>query len=172
MLTPVPWFAGQPGRLAWELNAMTDAAPDLVWKEEFGGWEGTAPLWPFDRERPPELADFVGEHRLALLLVPVQSHPAVVPKVWPLFPKPTIEQCTHHRWHTLGDGSLCMMQEYYTWSGAEPCAALIPTAAGWFLEYQLMTSGAIDSMTLSGIEASDELDHLFTGEHHVQAFGD
>ena len=146
---------------------MRRVAPDLVWDSSRLHWRGTAPLWPFERPSPDQLEDFAGSDRLELVIAPAAAHPAVPPHIWPLNPRTKLEHCTDAAWHTLGDGSLCVVREYYTWTGAESCAALVPTAAGWFLEYLLMTAGVIDAMTMSGIETSSELDELFIPENRV-----
>ena len=144
---------------------MQALAPDLRWDEDERLWRGHAPTWPFERHAPPRLDEFLDGERLEIEIQPAAAHPAVPPRIWPISPQPTLDQCTDTAWHTLGDGSLCIVRESYSWTGAESCAALIPTAVGWFLEYILMTEGAIDSMTVHGIEASDELDDRFTPEN-------
>ena len=161
------WEEVLPRRFAWELSKMSVIAPDLHWDQERRIWRGQAPIWPFERPAPRHLDEFLNEDRLEVIIEPEAAHPAVPPRVWPLSPQPTHEQCTDTAWHTLGDGSLCLIREAYTWTGAEPCAALVPTAAGWFLEYLLMSAGVIDTMTERGIEASDELDDLFVPDNRV-----
>lgn len=155
------WDQVLPGRFAWELDEMASIAPDMRWDSGLSGWTGMVPVWPFDRARPPGLNDFLDGDRFELQILPSPAHPAVHPTLWPLSPRTQVEHCTDTAWHTNGDGSLCVVREHYTWTGAEPCAALIPTAAGWFLEFLLMTGQVIDAMTVHGIEASPDLDNLF-----------
>lgn len=158
---PISWVQAMPRRWEWEIAAMCEVAPDLSWSDDRLSWQGLAPLWPFQRPQPAGLSDFLDGLGFELAIVPREVHPAVAPRVWPIDPVPELDQCTLHRWHVNGDGTICQMQDNYTWSGAEPCAALIPKATGWFLEFVLMTAGLIETMTVNGIETSDELDHLF-----------
>ena len=48
------WWQDEPQRLAREQAAMAATAPDLAWLpgEPSGGWQGTVPLWPFNRPEP------------------------------------------------------------------------------------------------------------------------
>lgn len=147
---------------------MERIAPELVWDSDCEVWQGLAPVWPFDRDAPPRLDAFLGGDRFEVVIEPRPAHPAVPPRIWPVDPTPIPEQWTDTAWHTLGDGSLCVVREYYTWTGAESCAALVPTAAGWFLEFLLMTAGVIDAMTVCGIETSTELDDLFVPESRAE----
>ena len=147
---------------------MERVAPELVWDSDCEVWQGLAPVWPFDRDAPAQLDAFLDGDRLKVVIEPRPAHPAVPPRIWPIEPAPTPLQCTDAAWHTLGNGSLCVVREYYTWTGAEPCAAVVPTAAGWFLEFLLMMAGAIDAMTVHGIETATELDHLFVPENRAQ----
>ena len=162
------WEDVLPNRLAWELSEMKQMAPELRWCTHQRAWYGLVPTWPFDREPPEQLDEFLAGDRLEAIIKPSAAHPAVPPKILPLKPQPTHEQCTYTIWHTLGDGSICVVREYYNWTGAESCAALIPTAAGWFLEYLLMTAGIIDNMTAYGIESSGELDDLLIPASRVK----
>ena len=155
------WEEVLPGRLAWELEQMEAIAPDLTWDPVRSVWSGLTPVWPFDRPQPSGLDDFLDGDRFSLEVAPSPAHPAVPPSLWPIGPQTKVEHCTDTAWHTNGDGSLCVVREHYTWTGAEACAALIPTAAGWFLEFLLMTGRVIDAMTVHGIETSPELDDLF-----------
>lgn len=163
------WDEVLPNRLAWELAEMERVAPELVWNEEIKAWSGLAPVWPFDRPRPLELDSFLDGDRFELIIAPSPAHPAVPPTIWPIEPRTEVVHCTDTAWHTNGDGSLCVVREYYTWTGAEACAALVPTAAGWFLEFLLMTSGVVDAMTVHGIETSAELDDLLISSNRRSA---
>lgn len=163
------WTEALPGRLRWELSEMKRVAPELLWDEGSASWNGLLPTWPFEREAPESLAGFLNGNRFRVEIQPLPAHPAVPPRIWPIEPNPGPWHWTDAAWHTLGDGSLCVVQEHYTWTGGEPCAALIPTAAGWFLEYLLMEGGVIEAMTVHGIETSCELDHLFIADNRVES---
>lgn len=156
----VPWWEALPDRLVFELAAMAEVAPDLEWSPREGLWRGRLPVWPFTRARPENLESFTAGRRLLVEVQPVQAHPAVAPKFWPLDPEPELAERTQQRWHVNGDGSLCLFQRSVDWAGDEPCAALIPKASGWFLEYLLMKAGSIEAMTINGIVADDGLDGL------------
>jgi hypothetical protein len=58
----------------------------------------------------------------------------------------------------MGDGSLCLLQTADLWTGRETAADLVIKASGWFVEYLLMEAGAIERMTLSGLNADISLD--------------
>jgi hypothetical protein len=156
------WFDAEPARLAAEQAAMAAVAPELAWSDATpgGGWEGLAPVWPFPRPRPGGLDGFLAGRRLRLRVACSQAHPMAAPTLWPLDPEPEIAQRTVHDWHVNGDGSLCLLQTAAAWTGVELAAELVVKAAGWFLEFQLMTRGAIRAMTPGGIASNDELDHL------------
>lgn len=158
------WVEDLPGRLARELAEMRQVAPDLMWSAAAGEWAGLAPIWPFERPSPPNLHEFLAGDRFELVIRPSPAHPAVPPAIWPMDPRTELVHCTDTAWHTNGDGSLCVVREHYTWTGSECCAALVPRAAGWFLEFLLMSAGMIEDMTVQGIETSTELDHLFVPE--------
>jgi hypothetical protein len=162
----VRWFEAEPARLAAELAAMAAVAPELIWSNAApgGAWEGLAPVWPFSRPRPPGLDAFLAGRRLRLGVACSQAHPMATPKLWPLDPEPGIAQRTVQDWHVNGDGSLCLLQTASAWTGAELAAELVVKAAGWFVEFLLMQTGAIKAMTADGIANSDELDHLLHPE--------
>ncbi len=160
-LDPIAWWDADPARFAWELDNMDAAAPDLVWDHQLGGWIGHAPIWPFPRPASPGLETFTAGKRLHLALVPTSAHPATPPKAWPLDPEPTIDQCTRHRWHVNGDGSLCLFQRAVDWTGEEPCAEIAVKASGWFLEYLLVERGCVEAMTENGIVIDQVRDPVF-----------
>ena len=162
-LIPISWWEADPSRFEWEIACMEAAAPDLVWDYQFGGWMGHAPVWPFARPVPSDLETFTAGKSLHLALVPTSVHPATAPKAWPLDPAPTIDQCTRHRWHVNGDGSLCLFQRAVDWTGEEACSEVAVKAAGWFLEYLLVERGCVEAMTESGIGTDEARDLLFTG---------
>ncbi len=161
-LAPVRWFEAEPERLEAELAAMTAVAPELTWTEdgEGGGWEGLAPVWPFDRIRPPGLDGFLDGRRFRLRVVCSPAHPMVAPRVQPLDPEPSLAYRTVHDWHVAGDGSLCLLQSAAAWTGSELAAELVVKAAGWFLEYLLMERGVVTTMSLGGIATTGQFDHL------------
>lgn len=151
----------EPERLQWELSRMEAIAPNLVWEPGPGAWTGFAPLWPFDREEPRDLEAFTAGRRFRLKVMPTSAHPATAPVLLPLDPEPTLDQCTLHRWHVNGNGSLCLLQNASDWTGEEPCSELVVKAAGWFIEYLLVERGCVEAMTEQGIVSSDALDSLF-----------
>lgn len=163
------WHEAHPDRLARELEAMS-AYPNLVWDknltrlghDDSGGWAGLLPTWPFKRPGPPELEEFLAGATLEAVILCLQAHPAVKPRVYPTDPEPDLRVRTMNAWHVAGDGSLCLSQRAYDWDGSETAAELVPKAAGWFLEYLLLDRGHVDAMTEVGIVADDQLDHLFT----------
>lgn len=160
-IKPVTWWDALPNRLEWELETMAAAAPGLTWDGHAGVWEGVVPLWPFERPAPHGLGDFVGSRRLSVAVVPLEAHPAVPPRFLPLDPAPGFHERTQHRWHVNGDGTICMFQQAVEWTGQEPCAALVPKASGWFLEFLLMKAGLIDAMSEAGIADDPTYDALF-----------
>lgn len=172
------WFDVHPDRLTRELDAMS-AYPTLEWDasrtgsaDDHGGcWSGLVPEWPFERPRPPDLDAFLAGAHLEAVIVCLQAHPAVKPRVYPIGPQPDPRVRTWNRWHVAGDGSLCLSQRAYDWDGSETAASLVPKAAGWFLEYLLLERGHVESMTEVGIVVDDSLDHLFTSAH-ADAAGD
>jgi hypothetical protein len=165
----VRWFEAHPDRLARELDAMS-AYPALVWNENLtrvghqdgGGWTGRLPSWPFQRPRPPELDAFLAGATLEAVILCLQAHPAVKPRIYPTDPEPDLGVRTMNAWHVAGDGSLCLSQRAYDWDGSETAAELVPKAAGWFLEYLLLDRGHVETMTEVGLVGDDALDHLFT----------
>jgi hypothetical protein len=161
-LSRLRWFDAEPTRLATEQAVMAAVAPELGWSDATpgGGWEGLAPVWPFPRPRPGGLDGFLAGRRLRLRVACSQAHPMAAPKLWPLDPEPEIAQRTVHDWHVNGDGSLCLLQTAAAWTGVELSAELVVKAAGWFLEFHLMTRGVIRAMTTGGIASNEELDHL------------
>lgn len=158
-LERVSWFVDEPVVLERELAAMPSVAPELAWVD--GHWEGVLPLWPFQRAEPPALLDFVGDRRFRVEVHYYESFPMVAPRFMPVEPQPEIAVWTMHRWHVMGDGSLCLFQNFTDWHPSNTAADLVPKAAGWFLEYLLIVDNAVEQMTVEGIARSDELDHLF-----------
>jgi hypothetical protein len=154
------WMDDEPLRLERELKAMPAAAPRLDWTGEH--WAGELPVWPFDRPESPGLHDYLGGRRFFVEVRYYESFPMVAPLIIPMDPVPPMGVWTMSRWHVAGDGSLCLFQNFTDWDPFCTAADLVPKAAGWFLEYLLMSDGAVDEMTTAGIVADDSLDHLFT----------
>lgn len=160
----ISWTVAEPGALAREQYAVSEVAPDLDWWENDGacGWSGQAPVWPLERNQPLGLGRYLGGRRLTIDVVYSAAHPMAPPKIWPVDPEPEFLARTQHRWHVNGDGSLCLLQAADDWDGQGTAADLVVKAAGWFLEYLLLSDGVIDAMTESGIVSDASLDRHFT----------
>jgi hypothetical protein len=161
---PRSWWEDEPHRLEFEIAEMAEVAEDLRWldpkEEPSGGWEGTIPLWPFDRPPPPDLMRLVSDQPLVARIVCGHSFPMVEPSVYPLnadLPNIAFGWTT---WHVAPDGALCMLQESAAWDPRCAVAELIPKVSGWYLEYQLLRRGLIEAMTESGIVSDSSLDKL------------
>jgi hypothetical protein len=142
---------------------MARTAPDLVWSAQgSGSWTGPVPAWPFDRAAPAGLHTFLADRRLRAQLTYGHAFPVIPPAVWPLDPEPSIEHRTDHAWHVNGDGSLCLLRTAAAWTGRDPAAELIVKAAGWFIEYVLMSAGLITQMTSTGLSSDLSLDEVIT----------
>lgn len=152
------WLEDDPARLDRELAAIPEVATNLRWDGQ--RWAGHAPLWPFGRPLPEGLLLFVGDRRLQLEISYLESFPMLAPRFVPVDPEPDISVRTLHDWHVNGDGSICLFQDFTSWDPLVTAAELVPKAAGWFLEYLLLSSGRIEAMTVSGIVNDDRLDHL------------
>lgn len=157
------WLVAEPRRLAAEREAMLAVAPELVWDEvcPSGGWWGFAPVWPFQRPVPVTLDAFLAGRRLSLRVDYPQAFPMAEPVLRPLDPEPPFVARTDHRWHVNGNGSLCLLQRAADWTGEEHAAELVRKAAGWFLEFLLMQTGTVESMTESGLADDHSRDALF-----------
>lgn len=160
-LEAVTWLDAEPRRLLQEREAMSAVAPDLNWIEEAGGgWEGFAPVWPFERASPKGLGRLLAGRLFRIRVDYSHAFPMVEPTVWPLDPSPDPRYRTQAVWHVNPDGSLCLLQAASDWTGHETAADMVVKAAGWFLEYRLMEAGLIERMTETGIVNDDSLDHL------------
>ena len=164
--SPRSWWVDETHRLQREISAMRKVAPDLRWltaeEEPSGGWEGPVPLWPFDRPAPTGLSALVGDRPLQVRIRCGHAFPMVEPAAYPLnvdLPNIAFGWTT---WHVLPDGALCLLQESVAWDPRVAAAELIPKISGWFLEYQLLSSGLVQAMTVTGIVADDSRDHLLT----------
>ena len=158
-LQRLTWVEDNPSRMARELEAMPAAAPQLTWTGEH--WAGELPVWPFERPEPPALSDYLAGRRFAVEVRYYESFPMTAPRFIPIDPVPPIGVWTMNRWHVTGDGSLCLFQNFTDWDPFCTAADLVPKAAGWFLEYLLMSDGVVEEMTPVGIAADDSRDHLF-----------
>jgi hypothetical protein len=158
------WQEAEPTRVATERTAMAESAPEMRWTDDgAGGWEGTAPAWPFERDQPAGLERLLKGRRLRLRVAYSEAFPAIEPALRPLDPEPPIQRRTDHAWHINGDGTLCLLRTADLWTGRETAADLVVKAAGWFIEYLLMEAGAIRMMTENGINSDTSLDATITG---------
>jgi hypothetical protein len=158
---PVTWWQCEPRRLARDQMEVTDRFPGLEWRPEgAGGWFGRLRRWPFARGEPPGLVETIGEEGLQIGLVYGHAYPMVAPAIFPIDPEPPLSARTDQRWHVMGDGSLCLLQDDAAWTGRESIVELLLKAAGWRVEFELMRRGVIETMTINGIVADPKLDHL------------
>jgi hypothetical protein len=156
------WLEAEPERAQRESDEMTRVAPDMAWLDDdpAGGWEGLAPIWPFERSKPAGLDNLLEGQRLRLRVFYSQGFPMVQPLLVPLDPDPPRDRRILHSWHLNGDGSLCLLQTAYAWDGRETAADLVVKASGWFIEYLLREREAIEAMTENGISADTSLDRV------------
>jgi hypothetical protein len=159
----IGWLDAEPAAAARERERMAEVAPELRWLEgPSGGWEGNLPVWPFKRDRPEGLDDFVEGRALEVRIEYPQSYPMAEPLFVPCDPKPPLAVRSWSTWHVLPNGGLCLLQDAAAWDGTYTAADLVPKASGWFLEYLLVEKGVIEKMTLNGIASDDSLDGHFT----------
>lgn len=162
----ISWWEAHPARLDAEREAMATVAPDLVWSDEVaegmpgGGWSGVCPLWPFDRPKPAGVDAYVDGRSFSIEVRCSPAHPVAVPAIHPIDPAPDLAVRTRQAWHVMGDGSLCLVQHTLDWTGRDHACELVRKAAGWFLEYLLLTDGRIDTMTVAGIVDDGSHDDL------------
>lgn len=162
----VPWFDQDPARLQRDKDDIGAFAPSLNFIEpdaelEEGGWKGTLPLWPFDREAPKGV-DVLIPQGLEVVIEYTSAYPMVAPNVHPVNPVPELSERSQSDWHVLPHGPLCLFQSAGQWRPEASLAEVLLKAAGWHLEYYLMKQEVIPRMTVSGIVSSPELDHLLT----------
>jgi hypothetical protein len=157
------WRVDEPALLRKEQMAMTAVAPELAWSDQgAGSWQGPVPRWPFERNPPPGLDTLLSGRRLHVHVAYGHAFPMTAPVVWPIDPEPSIEQRTDHAWHVNGDGSLCLLESASAWTGREAAAELVVKAAGWFIEYLLISAGLITQMTSVGLAADLSMDAVIT----------
>lgn len=124
--------------------------PDLAWSDAGAGqWSGVLPVWPFERANPG--GALMAETGLDFTLDYPEAYPMVPPQVWPKNPEPALGERTMHKWHTNGDGSLCLLQNASLWSGRETVVGLLMKAAGWRVEYALVKADLASEMSSNGI---------------------
>lgn len=157
-LDRIRWFEDEPARLEREIDAMKPVAPDLAWNGTY--WSGELPLWPMERPEPLGLRDYVGSRRFEVEVHYFESFPMVAPRFVPVDPTPPLMARTMNKWHVLGDGGLCLFQNFTDWDPHWTAADVVPKAAGWFLEYLLMEDGHIETMSDTGLASNAELDGL------------
>jgi hypothetical protein len=163
--TALSWWQEDRSRLDSELAAMHAVAPDLFWRyTDSGEWIGHAPLWPFRRRRPPELAAFVGHRPFAVTITCGHAYPMVEPQVWPEQVSLPAIALGWTAWHLLPSGALCLLQDTTSWDPASHAADLIEKISGWYIEYHLMRRDYITRMTESGIAEDDTLDGFLRAE--------
>jgi hypothetical protein len=157
----VTWWECEPRRLARDLREVGELFPELMWTSEgAGGWDGRLPRWPFQRPEPDGLHELVGEKGLLVAVRYRHAYPVVEPAVFPLDPVPRLQEYLHTRFHVKGDGSLCLLQDFSTWTGRQSVTDLLVKAAGWRIEYALLRAGVVESMTVNGIVNDDCRDLL------------
>lgn len=157
----ISWWQEDPARLNSERAALYAVAPDMVWRQEGSGlWTGRVPLWPIPRRQPSGVAALVRGRTFEVTIESRHAHPMVVPFVWPENITPPVIALGWTEWHLLPNGSLCLLQKNSSWDPSWLAAELIPKISGWYIEYHLMRSGYIDSMTDRGIADDDSLDAL------------
>ncbi|MEU4740675.1 hypothetical protein AB0G02_09420 [Actinosynnema sp. NPDC023658] len=158
---PVSWWECEPRRLARDQREVAELFPELTWCGEGAGrWEGRLPRWPFHRPEPTGLAELVGQDGMPIRVQYGHAYPMVPPAIFPLDPEPELIEYRQTRFHVMGDGSLCLLQDYSTWTGRQSVTELLLKAAGWRVEYALLKSGVVESMTINGIVNDASRDHL------------
>ncbi|WP_280182158.1 hypothetical protein [Nocardia farcinica] len=168
---PIPWFDAEPGRLIRDRAEVAAFAPALVYVEPdhdtaqilpHGGWIGELPRWPFERPAPEGIDGLLGTVPFTVGVAYLAAYPMVPPVIYPLEPKPTLQQRTQSAWHVAPDGSLCLLRSIGAWHPEASITELLAKAAGWRVEYALMCAEVIEEMTVSGIVSDPRLDDLVT----------
>lgn len=160
-IAPINWWDAEPARFAREWDEVTARFPELTWTPDgAGGWVGRLPMWPLERPEPPGLSRLLGGAGLEVVIAYRQAYPMVPPRIYPVVPWPEPVECTQHRWHVNGDGSLCQFQTDTAWDPRDSICDLILKAAAWRVEYALMKAGVLEQMTLHGIVSDPALDDV------------
>src|SRR5690242_18992110 len=108
---PTTWWQCEPRRFARDRDEVGKHFPTLRWSDAGAGrWTGRLPRWPFDRAEPRGVAALVGDEGLLVDVRYGHAYPMTPPAIYPLEPEPCFIERTEHRWHVMGDGSLCLMQ--------------------------------------------------------------
>lgn len=156
-----PWWEQDPARLRRDLDDLRAAGFDLTWTPDGSGLlTGRLPLWPLDRPAPAGLEKLLDGRGLAVGVAFGHAYPMVCPAVTPLDPAPSYDRWTMHKWHVMGDGSLCLLQSAQAWDPLTPLSDVLRKSAAWRVEYVLLEAGVIDTMSSSGIVTDDSYDHL------------
>jgi hypothetical protein len=113
-----------------------------------------------ERAEPNGLAQLIGEWGMPLEVVYGHAYPMVPPSIFPLDPVPKVAEWTIHRWHVMGDGSLCLLQDDVMWDPRQSVIDLLLKAAGWRVEYALVKAGLVDGMSMNGIVTDASRDDL------------
>jgi hypothetical protein len=159
----INWWDAEPARFARDWDEVAVRFPGLTWTPTgAGGWVGWLPMWPLERPEPPGLSRLLIGAGLEVVVAYRQAYPMVPPRIYPVDPRPEPVECTQHRWHVNGDGSLCQFQTDTAWDPRDSICDLILKAAAWRVEYALMKAGALEQMTLHGIVSDPALDNLVT----------
>lgn len=158
---PVTWWACEPRRLARDQAEIAKCFPDLRWVPDGPGrWEGRLPLWPFNRPEPAHLRELIGDIGMPVNVEYGHVYPMMPPAIYPLDPVPEPVEYTQARFHVMGDGSLCLLQDAATWTGRDSIVDLLLKAAGWRVEYALLKAGVVEALTENGIVTDASQDHL------------
>jgi hypothetical protein len=162
----ISWWQDDPDRLTAELEAMERAAPDLRWDDTInsGGWIGSVPLWPFERQQPDGLGALVGGQPLEVRITCGPAYPMVMPNVTPLNVDIPPLALGWVDWHVLPSGDLCLLQDAATWDPRGSIGDLVPKISGWYIEFHLMQAGKLEQMTPAGIANEPTLDSLIVPE--------
>ncbi|MGC4175342.1 hypothetical protein [Demequina sp.] len=155
------WWQAEPERLADEQSKMQELFPTLEWTAEGAGrWEGTVPLWAFERPAPTDLELLLGEIPFEIAVVYSHAFPASPPMVYPTNPAAAPELRSFTDYHVLGDGSLCLLRDATDWSTRGLTTDLVLKAIGWRLEYALFQVGKIRRFSKRGIVTNPKYDAL------------
>lgn len=166
-LAPVLWHKAEAARLARDIEEITGFAPGLEFEPgpgnglvpHHGRWHGQLPVWPMERPEPAGLSALVP----AGLTVEVwysAAYPMLPAALYPVDPEPLLVERSQHDWHVAPDGSLCLLQTLASWDPRWSIVELLRRASGWRVEYALMKSGVVESMTLRSIVDDASRDHL------------
>ncbi len=162
-IEPVNWWDAEPARWARDRDGIAARFPEFTWTPSgAGGWVGRLPMWPLERPEPSGLSRLLGGVGLEVVIAYRQAYPMVPPRIYPVDPQPAAVECTQHRWHVNGDGSLCQFQTDTAWDPRDSICDLILKAAAWRVEYALLKTGVLEHVTTHGIVSDPALDNLVT----------